>query len=488
MTRSRWLAAVVFVTLTGLAVRLVLLNQSLFADELFTFEIATRDSLSAVISGVSSELEVSPPLYNILAWCAHWLGDPMVSIRIPSLIAGTALIPAVYALGAAVKSRAAGLLAATLVALNPFVLYDSIEARPFALMMLLLALSTLALLRASEGEKAYRWWALYVVLTTLALYTHYTVVFVIAAQGFWVLLCYRQRLPALALSWLASAVLFTPWLPELFNDRSAIGSAIIALLHPLTGSSFLTDVAVWLIGIPNLLPRQVPGPLALALDLLALVVMLVGAGLTLRGRRPARPSKQITLVALTALAAPTGLLAYSALWSNIFEPRNLVSSTPAVAVWVAAGVVLLPRRLAIAAATLLTAGFVVGAVATLAPEHRRPDFKGIAALVDSGSRNDVLLDYSGLVSVGPPSQQLRVALENPHPYVSFGDGQAASPLVKAAELARAGSGRIFLVKWDYLGINTALPIPGFHVVSQQAFNGIQHFIVFTYAADKPRGN
>lgn len=415
MTRSRWFAAVTFVTCTGLVVRLVLLNQSLFADELFTFEIATRGSLGAVISGVSSELEVSPPLYNILAWCTHWLGDPMVSIRIPSLIAGTALIPAVYALGVAVKSRAAGLLGAVLIALSPFAIFYAIEARPYSLMMLLVALSTLVLLRATEQQKAFGWWTAFAALTTLGLYTHYTVVFVIAAQGFWVLLCYRKRLPALALSWLASCLLFIPWLPELFKDRTALGSLIIAFLGPLTLSSFWTDVAVWLVGIPNLLPSEVPGRLALLLDVLALVVLLIGAALSLRDGRPARPGKPLTLVAMTALAAPLGVLAYSVLRSNIFEPRNLISSTPAVAVWIAAGIVLLPRRLAIAAATLLTAGFIFGVVASLAPEHRRPDFKGIAALIDGGPPDDVVLDDSAWYGDGPPARQLRIALQKSTP-------------------------------------------------------------------------
>ena len=59
-------------------------------------------------------------------------------MRLPSLIAGTATIPLVYLLGVRTLGRTAGLIAAAVIALSPFMIYYSVEARAYALMIALL--------------------------------------------------------------------------------------------------------------------------------------------------------------------------------------------------------------------------------------------------------------------------------------------------------------------------------------------------------------
>src|SRR4051794_13188281 len=136
------------------------MGQSLWGDEIYTYEIATRGSLADVLSGVRSNIEISPPLFPALAWLGQKLGDADTWIRLPSLLAGTAMVPLTYLLGARTVGRTAGLVGAALVALSPFALHFSTEARPYAVEGMLVLVATLALLEALRSG-GLAWWAVF---------------------------------------------------------------------------------------------------------------------------------------------------------------------------------------------------------------------------------------------------------------------------------------------------------------------------------------
>ena len=144
----------------GLALRLLCARQSIFGDELFTFEVATRDGLGDVLEGVRSPLEITPPLFFAFAWASAKLGDPTFMLRFPSLVAGVALIPLVYALGTRTVGERAALAGAALAALSPLAVFFSAEARAYMLTAVLVYASTLALLNALEG-RGRGWWAVF---------------------------------------------------------------------------------------------------------------------------------------------------------------------------------------------------------------------------------------------------------------------------------------------------------------------------------------
>src|SRR5262249_55246017 len=81
------------ITLVALVLRLAAFRGSFFGDELFTYEVATRRGLSDVLAGVRSDLEITPPLFFFIAWAFQKLGDPLVWLRVPSLLAGVATVP-----------------------------------------------------------------------------------------------------------------------------------------------------------------------------------------------------------------------------------------------------------------------------------------------------------------------------------------------------------------------------------------------------------
>ena len=174
--RPRPLLTVAALTVAGLALRLAVAGQGLFADELSTYWIVTGGGLGHVISTVHTDAEITPPLFFALSWLFAQLGHAPELIRAPSLIAGTATIPLTYAVGRRTIGTPAALVAAGLVTVSPFLVYYSAEARGYAVMVALVLASTLALLLAAE-RGGIGWWALYAACACGAVYSHYTSVF-----------------------------------------------------------------------------------------------------------------------------------------------------------------------------------------------------------------------------------------------------------------------------------------------------------------------
>ena len=139
----------------------------------------------------------------------------------PSLVLGTATVPVTYLLGARSAGRTTGVVAAAIVAFAPFSVFFGTEARPYATLMFLAALSTLVLLRALEADRN-RWWLVaYAVSGCALLYTQYTGIFILVAHGAWAIWAHRDRVVPLALAQLAILAGYLPWLSTaLFKDQS----------------------------------------------------------------------------------------------------------------------------------------------------------------------------------------------------------------------------------------------------------------------------
>src|SRR5439155_1296281 len=140
-------------------------------------------------------------------------------------------IPLVYLLGLRTVGRAAALVAAALTAMSPFMIFYSTEARGYEVMVVLVMLSTLALLAALESGRA-RWWVAYAACSCAAVYTHYTSGFALAAQLLWVLWAHPEARRAALLANLGAVVGFLPWLPGLIADFNSPTTKILAAAGP----------------------------------------------------------------------------------------------------------------------------------------------------------------------------------------------------------------------------------------------------------------
>ncbi len=354
-----------------------------------------------VIQGYVST-DTHPPLYYLIIHLTRQLfGLSDFAFRYPSVLFGVLLIPLLYQLGRRLPapspfgrgsdesageqgSRGAGerrghalslgLLVALLTTVNPLQVYYSQEARMYTLLVLLATGMSTVLWRALREEqnltqrrkdaKTRRflgfavfaslrahslssWLLLYAVLAALAVYTHYTAVFLVAAQALlWGWLLWRAGLRRLIIGLLVVAALAAiPIVPYTLPRLSSGGEANYFPVAPLT---VLQDVVRFFhLG----LTVDFALPVVRALNGVALGLLLVGvwaAGRPLssplpRGegarnylppasllpRSPARLLQPIFLLSWL-LAVPLGLIVGSALFKPMYQGvRHIMAGSPA---------------------------------------------------------------------------------------------------------------------------------------------------------------
>ncbi len=229
--------------------------------ELFQWQPASCAAIAAAIRSQSTH----PPLF--FCWLHQWLGwvdrfDMSLAWKLRSLPAflGILVIPVVYRLNRVAFSPSAGLAAAALMAVSPFAVYLSQEARHYTLPMLLIALSlvgfVLMLQDLCERQSIHLGvWFGWIVLNGLGLYTHYFFALAVIAQVLtlfslgWV---YRARLPrrVWGVVGLAIATIFlidVPLLPQLLEHLQRPATDWLSLTT--TGWNYLAPLSRLLAGL-----------------------------------------------------------------------------------------------------------------------------------------------------------------------------------------------------------------------------------------------
>jgi mannosyltransferase len=450
--RDRTLALVAALTAVALALRLPQFSQSLYGDELFAYDEVANRSLGSMWHAVNHGLEVTPPLFFLLAWPSSKLGDPAVWLRLPSLLAGVALVPVTFWLGLLTAGRRAGLVAASAIALSPHAIFYSVEARPYALLALTVAGSAVCLLRALATRRA-AWWAAYGALCAAALCTHLTSAFALGAQALWAAWFHRDQLRPLIAANAAAAVAIAPWLPRLLRDD--VGW-LLDLYGPFTWdvSEFADEAAHLLVGYPFASLESIPRAPVVAAFLAALAYAVVAAALSLRRRRRhRRPERSDVLVALVPLAVIGGLVLDSARSDHdLVSARNAMAAFPFVAILLGRLVARLPRREGAAVGAVMLAALAIGAVTALGERGQRPPFRDAAAYIERSARpGDVVVDRSPFDAYGELGRALTL-----HLAVQLDDDIArvgvrpvadvAGPAAGAARAAARRDGRVFVVQ------------------------------------------
>lgn len=502
MLATRPLPAAILVgllTAAGVAIRVAILDQSLFADELSTYWVVSTNGLGGVMSTVHGDAEITPPLAFVASWLATQIDVTRELLRLPSLLAGVATIPAIYLLGLRTVGRSAALVAAALTTLSPFMIYYATEARSYALMMLFVTLSTLAMLVAVDSRRT-RWWALYAACSCAAVYTHYTSVFALGAQFLWLMWAHPEARRAAFLASLAAAAAFLPWLAGVRNDFDSPTTEILSFLTPFDVHSVRVSLTHVAVGYPydTIGLRELPGDPALVMLGLALLLGLGGLAVAISrvglGARLRRADRRVVLVVVLALSVPLGEAVLSAIGTNVFGGRNLAAAWPPFALSLAALLLAAGPRLRYVAMALCLAGFAIAAgKLVLDDRFQRRDYLGVAQFIDRQARpGDVVVD-AAVFSPGPYSS-LDVALRRPHRVIRynspaqrvrpFGVFDRIVPVEDVLPRAAAGGGRVFLVV--ALGDGRASPDtsgfpPGYRVVETRTYPGTHPLRVQVWA-------
>lgn len=359
--------------------------------------------------------------YALLHVWVRVFGYHEAAVRSLSVLLGGLAVPVTARLGQRLFGRGAGLVAGLLLALSPFFVQYEQTARSYALLVLLVTLSSyLFVLELEQPSRAHR--IGYVLASVLAVYAQYMAVFVLLVQLV-SLLAVRRR-AAFTREWtlvaLAVIVLCAP--EVLFAARA--GSSPISWLSPPTLGSLVH------------LPGDEAGSNLIAL----LLILLAGYGL-LRGLA-VRERFGVGFVALWLLLPPIIDFVVSRLVQPLFLDYYLIIVLPAFMLLAAAGLIRLPGvpiRVAVLAVLIILAGIKVAAW------YRQPSVEGFrdatAYIVGHQSPGDRIIYYPEGALKGPTSgvtyyEQLAGA-RGPTP-LAFALGQAPP----------AGAPRIWLVMRD----------------------------------------
>ncbi len=395
--------AVAVLTFVGLLVRLRGIGQSLGGDELLSWFGTWHQPLSVVIQRSPEYRDPNPPLFFLLAKASESLGDATVSIRLPSLIAGTLLVPLVWALGRRIANERAALAGAALTAVNLTAVFYSNEARPYELLAFLGALNAFVLLKALDSRKT-TWWLAWALTAAGVMYTHYTGLFVVLAGFVWACWTNRDQIKSL-FGWAALAgLMFVPWIPSIglsgtaYSSGKFVVSTVLAerLLRMFIANPF---------DDPPLLDVPGAGPLilfsvAVAGALAVIVAQRIRSGSTDVVSTPggsvttstsddmnATPGGQLVrepaLLGLLAVASPLGMLVTSALTGSGFLLTRYLSPSFAALILVLAAVLTAPRgRLGVAFACTAVAASAWGCSVAADQKYERPDMRAAAAWID----------------------------------------------------------------------------------------------------------
>jgi hypothetical protein len=321
--------------------------------------------------GLIPQSESTPPLYYCVAWVwARVFGFGEAGLRSLSALAGVALVPVAYGVGAKLISPRAGVIAAALTACNPFLVWYSQEARSYSLLTLLVGLSLLgfAYVRAAPTRRSV---ALWTIASAAALATHYYAFLVVVPEALWLLWIHRRvRLVQLGVA--------------------VTGLCGLALI-PLALSQNGTGNAAWIAPIAlaprlgQLVPQFVDGVGSPGQSVMwRLGVVAVLAALVLLVARSDAPERRGALAA-GGLAA-TGLLLNLALVAGGIDDlitRNVIALWPAAMLLLAGGLAAANARLlgGALAAGLCAIGLVANVGVAADRSLQRPDWRAVARVL-----------------------------------------------------------------------------------------------------------
>ncbi|RLC58726.1 MAG: hypothetical protein DRI79_00600 [Chloroflexi bacterium] len=214
MSRShlRYLAAVGLLALVAFTIRAVSLDaQSLWRDEVDALRFATAP-WSEMLATFTRPGWNGPLYFLLLRGWITLTGTSEYAMRFFSLTFGVLCVPLVYVLGCRLFNRPVGLFAALLVATSPYLTWYGQEVKMYTLVPAL-ALSAIYGLRRAIGGAGWQWWAVQVVATSLAFYSHILAALLIPVQ----ILLYLAWWPRSRKQWIGALVslacLTLPYLP-----------------------------------------------------------------------------------------------------------------------------------------------------------------------------------------------------------------------------------------------------------------------------------
>jgi O-antigen/teichoic acid export membrane protein len=396
---------VALLTVAALVLRL-LVDRGLWLDEATTWYQTALPSLDVMLDDIRAT-DVHPPLHHVVVWFAVRLfGDGELALRLPSIAAGVLLVPALYGTARELWDRRTGLVAASLGAAAPILVWYSQEARMYSLLLLFGVLAAWAQARALRTGSALAWCA-YALSAAAVIYTQYFGLFLVMAlqlailPGIW-----RRRRElggsnAPVIGYAASTALIAglllplvPFALDQFSANEAAGRGFQAPAqaggdvagdgNEISAYAAITNLvwALWgyhaggtMAGVGALWPLG-----------LLLVLLLLGRG----------SSPQSRVVVAAALVPPAVLTVLATQKPFLFELRYALPAVPFLVLLAARAIASWPRgRTASIVVAVAATATLLGGLADQQLNGTNPrwyDFEGALSEVSSrAERGDVLV-------------------------------------------------------------------------------------------------
>lgn len=287
-----------------------LADDNLWCDEGISDLVSRQPSPAAVVQAVI-EFDNHPPLYYLLlhSWRGVF-GSSDFTLRLLSALLGTAAIPVLFLAARVLFDDAAGLVAASLLALSPIAVYYSQEARMYALLMLLCAaLLAFAVRLVTKGDATS---IIGLILVSMLLpNVHFyggplvACALLMAAWSLWRRPELRSRLRWVALTALATGIGLVPWAFAVAQRQLAFASALPHFVTPSLESiasvfaRFMTPAGVVDAG----------GVMALLAVTVAAVLLVAIARRGDRSAGSSGPSREAVVWSLAFVLVPVVLIA-----------------------------------------------------------------------------------------------------------------------------------------------------------------------------------
>jgi len=379
---SRWW--VVGVTLLATALRLACLgSKSFWFDECFTYTVTLaplKNSLSALlVSGIYS------PLYFLLLRLVMALaGTSEYTFRFPSAAFGSLTVPAIYHLGRRLEGEGVGVIAALLLAVCPFHIWYSQDARMYAPMAFfsLAAMGCFVLLLRGQ-----RRWVSFAVYSGLAYLMHYATFSMIYVQliRLWPRLRTTQWMRRWFLVQMAALSPLTPWLIA-YLVRGIRPTGLSWIPRPSLLAPFYT---LWNFTVADVETFT-----------LSVAILAAGTGAVfLSGLFPWNEARRLLV---WWLVLPIGFLFVLSVSRSYYVDRYFMAGLPAYLLLLAMGI-MARRRVVwrLGAASVVLAAMLWGTVRLYAdPYFAKEAWRGATAAVDARLKPRdvvVLQDYETLI-------------------------------------------------------------------------------------------
>jgi mannosyltransferase len=338
------------------------LRSSLWLDETGTVWL-TGGSLGDSL-GHAFRFQGGSPLYYVIEWTTRAvMGRSELALRIPSLAAMAGAAWLLFRLGNRLFDAGTGALASVLFVALPVIGFAAGDARPYALAMLALIGSGLALVRWLDSGST-RDAIVYAVAASATVYLHYLFALPLLAHVIYVILRLEHGAPVtkrmIVGTYAFAAALLVPALPTLLRVMSQ--RSVLSNPYPQSAGSIVAAL--------------VPGPLAVISVGGCLVGLAIWRG-TLRGWN-AENGALPWLIGWFAVTFLVLVILSEATSTDVMVPRYFLSVVPAMALLAAAII----RRVGNAwSQVVIVAAVAIGSVFSYSKgTHTSEDWREAAAI------------------------------------------------------------------------------------------------------------